>query len=393
MNIFSQPHKKHRSLPLALFLAILGLLVLVFPSLAQVSDGGKTSCEGSKVCGPDLVVDYYYDDHCNLHIVITNIGMAPVTIGGNANPNVVGLIRADGSMGLLGMGTSPVTLGSGQSHEIFISANFAATLIGLLVDPNNTINETDETNNQVDVIPCLPDLVVSYYYDDNCNMYIVITNIGIAPATIGGGNNPNVIGTLDINGVSGFIGMGNSPVILGSGESHEIFLPADFAATLVELTVDPNGTIDESDEDNNSTAVEPCEPEPVTRTVCHATVDPYLNNYENGSLKASMCLTVTIDGSVATLSGYGRNLGLAPIGPAPADTTTTVACRIRQNGVFQTGTIGWDFATWNLHRDVPVVTAAHQPGDSYTMTCEHEWDVPSTNYYLFTEPAPITITP
>ncbi len=222
MNTFNKPHKQHRALPLALFLAILGLLVLVFPSLAQIGEGGKGTCQDSKLCGPDLVVDYYYDDQCNLHIVITNIGMAPVTIGGSGNPNVVGLIHADGTMGWLGMGNNPVILGSGQSHEIFISANYAATLIGLVVDPDNNLNESNENNNSTGVTPCQPDLVIEGTMGSDCLLAITITNIGWQSTQIGGGNTwrvENIILNNPSSPPPNALNIAELPVTLGAGES------------------------------------------------------------------------------------------------------------------------------------------------------------------------------
>ena len=369
-------------------LLVLGLFAFAIPGLAASDDGGKGGGEcRAHTCGVDLIIDYYYDDDCNMFIVITNIGTEEVTIGGSNNINVVGI----NGTSVIGMGATPVTLAPGESHEIWVPPHVAENFEWLTVDPNNDIAETNEENNTVDVVPCKqePTCAASVRILDlvQSGADILVTfeweTIGVtlveATITLFDDDN-NVVGTFPVGALT--------PPAGGTMDFPltDLDIPSGLYRVRINLTTD----CIVSAQDERFIVYEVVDPEPIR--ICHAAVDPYLGSYANGKLKAEMCLEVDVNGSQAVLTAYGENEGLAPIGPAPADTVTTLVCRVRQNGAFVTGQIDFAFATWDLQMDLNA-TVSHTAGDSYELTCEHEWVVDSTDFYLFSEPAPITITP
>lgn len=340
-----------------------------------------TPREVSKSTLPDLTISYYYDKECNLYIVITNVGNASTTIGGKNNPNVVGI---NGSS-VIGMGNSPTVLNPGQQHEIFIPAHVAAGFNVLTVDPNNNIVESNE-GNSINVEPCKgkPSCAAKVKIFEAIQTSPNI-RVGFAWETLGASS---VTAKVELFAADGtLVNSQNVGSLTPVASGTQYFLLAGLnipsGTYKVRVTIQTDcGASSQSETFVTYTA-------PNT-TVCHAAVDPYLGNYDNGTLKATICLTVAVNGSMANLTGFGRNQGIGGIVAAPLDTTTTLACRIRQNGNYVTGNLGWDFATWDFQIELNA-TVQHQSGDTYELSCEHEWDVPSESFYLMSTPQPVTI--
>ncbi|MGB1251362.1 MAG: hypothetical protein ACPG8W_12145 [Candidatus Promineifilaceae bacterium] len=231
-------------------------------------------------------------------------------------------------------------------------------------------------------VVCLPDLIISdYSYDDDCNLTIIVKNVGSATAMLSG-----------IRSLASQNAIINIPydLVLGVGESDAWTFPADMAVNWTQLTINPDGVPTEANSGNNTIEIEPCANFFPVR-LCNAAVDPYLNSYDNGSLKGSACLEVNVDGSTATLSGYGKNKGIQNIVDAPSDTVTKVSCQVTHNGDVVASISGEETGTWKLQVDLDPVTVSYQTGDNYEMVCEHEWHVPSEDFHLISSSPSVMI--
>ena len=221
---------------------------------------GTINCTAPAAAQPDLVVEKSVELVDGMFIVsytVTNIGCGPA-----AESTTCKYVNGT----LMESQTCPV-LGSGESHSGAFDPEpcpCGETLnVTVCADNNNTVDESDETNNcEVNIVKChgIPDLVVEKSVELVDGMFIVsytVTNIGCGPAAE----------STTCKYVNGTLMESQTCPVLGSGESHSGAFdpePCPCGETLnVTVCADNENVVEESDETNNCEVnIVDCPPSP-----------------------------------------------------------------------------------------------------------------------------------